>query len=97
MKIIGESKEGYIIEAHKDEIARLIGYYGEYALREKGKRVSVGDEININGMYWQLYNLKNNQPKLKEIVKTLRNLADLLEPVCPVIEAQIKDAAKPET
>lgn len=94
MKIIGESREGYIIEASKDEVANLIGYYSKYDDKFK---ISVGDKINISGMYQQLYNLKNNQPRLKEIVKTLRNLADLLEPVCPVIEAQIKEAAKPGT
>jgi hypothetical protein len=94
VKVIGESRDTYILEASKDEIANLIGYYSRY---DDKAHVSVGDKINISSMYKQLYNLKNNEPKLKEVVKTLRGLADLLEPVCPVIEAQIKDAAKPES
>jgi hypothetical protein len=94
MKVIGKTEDGYIIDASGDEVANLIGYYGTYSLRDSNRVIYVGDKINISGMYKQLYNLKNNEPKLKEVVKTLRGLADLLEPCCPVIEAQIKEEAK---
>ena len=70
-------------------MANLIGYYGKY---DSNFRVNVGDQINISGMYKQLYNLERNQPELKRIVDTLRGLADLLEPVCPVIEQAVKEA-----
>lgn len=41
-------------------------------------------------MFTQLYNLENKQPELKKVVDTLRGIADLLEPTCPVIENAIK-------
>lgn len=90
MEVIGKTEDGYIIEASKDEIAHLIGYSSKY---DNGARVNVGDEIQVNKMFNQLYELKQNAPELNKVVKTFRNLADLLEPVCPVIEKQIKEAA----
>ena len=92
MKIIGKTENGYIVEASKDDVANLVGYHGQYDT--KYKPLSVGDEILVSKMFRQLYELKNNQPELQKVVGTLRNLADLLEPVCPVIEAQIREAAK---
>jgi hypothetical protein len=92
MKVIGKSESGYILEASNEEVANLTGYYSTYD--KDYKRPNCGDNIQINSMYKQLYNLKNNEPKLKDTVKILRGLADSLEPVCPVIEAQIKGATK---
>jgi hypothetical protein len=92
VKIIGKSESGYILEASNDEVANLVGYYSIYD--KDYKRPNCGDNIQISSMYKQLYNLKNNEPKLKDTVKILRGLADSLEPVCPLIEAQIKDATK---
>lgn len=94
MKIIGTTVSGYLLEANKNEVANLIGYYNEYDQREKGKSLHIEDEIKIDAMYKQLYNLRTNQPELKKIVGTLRNLANLLEPVCPVIESAIKNSIK---
>jgi len=91
MKIIGETKDGYIIEASRDDVANLIGYYYGSAMKN---RLSTGDEIQINKMFRQLYNLEHNQPELRKVVDSLRGIADLLEPCCPMIEAQIRDATK---
>jgi hypothetical protein len=87
MKILGKTEDGYILEAHSDEVANLIGYYSKY---NENFKVQVGDEIRINEMYHQLYTLQHKQPELQTIVSTLKNLADLLEPVCPVIENVMK-------
>lgn len=89
MIVIGKTENGYILEASRGEVAHLIGYYSEY---DKESRVNVGDEIQVNKMFNQLYELKDNAPELNKVVKTLRNLADLLEPVCPVIEKAVKEA-----
>ena len=90
MKVIGKSQNGFILDASSQEVARLIGYYSSY---EKGATSSVGDEIQVDKMYEQLYKLEHNQPELRKVVDTLRGLADLLEPVCPVLEKQIEEAA----
>jgi hypothetical protein len=95
LKVIGKTGDGYILDASTNEIANLIGYYSDYDMRDNNKKLAVGDNIQISAMYKQLHNLKNNEPKLKDTVKMLRGLADSLEPVCPVIEAQIKGATIP--
>lgn len=48
MKVIGESEDGYIITATKDEIANLQGLYSHYS---DEFRVNVGDELNIKPFY----------------------------------------------
>jgi hypothetical protein len=92
VKVIGNTKDGYILEASENEVANLIGYSSHWS--DKFKRPSVGDDIQINKMYRQLYDLEHNQPELRKVIDTLRGLADMLEPVCPVIEKQIKEAVK---
>lgn len=94
MKVIGESEDSFIIEASKNEIANLIGYYSKYDSKFK---INAGDQINISDMFKQLYNLEHNKPELSKVVNTLRNLADSLEPVCPVIEKSVIEAVKVKT
>jgi hypothetical protein len=91
MKIIGTTENGYLIDATKSEIAHLSGYYSQFDDKIKDK-VKVGADINISKMFNQLYDLSSNQKRLKGTISTLRNLADLLEPVCPIIEDSIKNA-----
>jgi hypothetical protein len=90
MKIIGKSENGFILEASRDEVANLIGYY--FSCSDGCKMPSIGDELQVSKMYRQLYDLKNRQPELQKVVGTLRGLADMLEPVCPVIEKAAKEA-----
>ena len=45
MKIIGETKGGFILEASKDDVAAMEGLY----VHEK--RFEVGDLIDINGLF----------------------------------------------
>ena len=47
-------------------------------------------------MFTQLYTLEKKQQDLSQTVRTLRNLADLLEPVCPVIEKAFDNAIHEE-
>jgi hypothetical protein len=91
MKVLGKSSNTYILEATQIEIANLIGYYYH---GDCSGIIIPGAEIQISPMYKQLYNLKENQPELQKIVTTLRNLADSLEPVCPIIEAAIKKSTE---
>ncbi|UWG96811.1 hypothetical protein LPY66_18325 [Dehalobacter sp. DCM] len=91
MKIIGQSENSFILEASKDELANLIGYYSKYDQKAK---VNPGDEINISNMYRQLYTLERKQPELRKVIDTLRGIANMLEPVAPVIEGLVKESIK---
>lgn len=94
MKIIGTHESGYIIDVPKDEMANLVGYYSHYDEKFRGVELRAGDEVEISNMYRQLYTLSNKKQELTQTVKALRNMADLLEPVAPVIEKMFDDVLK---
>lgn len=95
MKIIATTEKGYIIEASKEDIANLTGYYSSYS---KGyTEPIIGDEIAIHKMFEQLYTLEKKKQDLSQTVRTLRNLADLLEPACPIIEKVFDNAIREES
>ena len=95
MKVIATTEDGFIIEASKNDIANLTGYYSTYD--KDFKKLKIGDEIAIHDMFVQLYTLEKKKQDLSQTVKTLRNLADLLEPACPVIEKVFETAINEET
>lgn len=85
MKIIGEGNGNLILEAKREEISNLCGYYFEFsdgAVKNKFK-ISVGMEIEVNKMFMQLYNFAQNQHNIKRTIDQLRYFADTLELVNP--------------
>ena len=90
MKIIGTTENGFIIDADTNEIAKLVGYHSKYT--DSFKKPKVGDEIKVDAMFNQLYTLANKKHDLSQTVKALRNIAELLEPVCPTIEKSLETA-----
>lgn len=76
MKVIGESKNGYIITATKDEIANLQGLYSYYS---DGFKVNVGDELNINPFY-----------DMAKKANSIRSRRDELESVANHIDAALR-------
>jgi len=88
MKIIGRTKNGFIIEAIDNEVYNLIGYYSKY---DNAPHLDVGDNINVNKMFSQLYNLKNTEKYLATVSKELRSIADYLVIVQPVTKANNKE------
>lgn len=94
MKIIATTENGYIIEASKEDVVNLTGYYSLYD--KDFKNLKIGDEIAIHEMFTQLYTLEKKKQDLSQTVRTLRNLADLLEPACPVIEKVFDNAIHEE-
>ncbi len=82
MKIIGTTQNGYLIDATREEIIRLVGYH--YDSKEPPPNISVGDEINVAAMFGQLYSLKRCEKDLRATAVKLREAADLLEAVPPI-------------
>ena len=90
MKIIGKTQKGYILDASEDEVANLIGYYGEYSLREQCGKLNIGDEIQISRMYEQLYKLHDNHKDIERAKECLTQCIENMEEVLPVIHVSIK-------
>ncbi|AXF52444.1 MAG: hypothetical protein [Caudoviricetes sp.] len=90
MKIIGFSKNGYIIDASKDEIANLMGYFSRYGVDhdpDKNIRMPLpGEDINVEGLYKKLRarelaedNLYKIKTALEELRKAYGNVESIIE------------------
>lgn len=103
MKIIGRTDKEFIITAHEDEIAKLIGYHYEsamparknpnYGCREK---LMIGDEIKVAEMFQHLSSLQSAGRDIAAVVAKLRTAADLLETL-PDPVTEVKVQPDPET
>lgn len=88
MKIIGTTKDGFILEASENEVANLIGYYSRYDMREKETAPpKPGDTIRIHEMYQRLYVLASRRGQIKTAQKMLLDAASELELVDPILAA----------
>jgi len=72
MKVIGRTKEGYIMEGSSHEIANLLGFSSTYDLN-----VAVGDEIHVSEMFRRLHSPSAQQGVLDAIARKLREAAGL--------------------
>lgn len=90
MKIIGHTENGYLIDASREEIANLIGYYGTYCDEYKNKRIGIGSEIQVHEMYNQLYQLAYKYDDISRAKENLTKCIELLDLVHPVIDVSVK-------
>ena len=88
MKIIGESKDDFIVNISKREVAQMLGYYSEYS--DKFSQPKVGDEIKIHAMYRQLIDLYSMSDKLEKIKEGLIEAVGMVELICPVVSQIVK-------
>jgi hypothetical protein len=80
MKIIGKTDGGLIITASRDEIAKLMGHRSAQG-NILGKKLKVGNEIKVAKMYNQLRDLRNQNTKISETIKSLSECQDTLQSV----------------
>lgn len=95
MKIIGKTNSGFILEAKASEMAHLIGFYSEF---KAAKYLEIGNEIEINHMYNQLYELSHMEKEIQQIADKLEKYATELRPLVPVkIDCPTKGNKKVES
>lgn len=93
MKIIGLTNTGYLLTATKAEVSNFIGYYWE---GDDGHPVlGAGHEIQVGKMYGRLRDLARAEEEMDKKAKELRRIADLLEPLCPLLP--VEDGENEET
>lgn len=85
MKIIGVTTNGFILESSRDEVANLLGFYSGYSEKAKVGELKSGAYIKVAEMYSQLYQLAGAKKKIVEAQKQLREVADRLDPLVPII------------
>ena len=93
MQIIGIADAGYngtfIVTMKEDELCRLMGF--GYTASDDYKRPSVGDEVNVHGMFALLRNIKSVGRDVGELQEKLRSAADGLEIPIPVLSMAAAD------
>ena len=90
MKIIGYTEKGYMLDATKEEIANLIGFYSTYSEEYRKSSIGIGSEINVSGMYKQLYRLAESYEDIERAKDNLKRCIELLDIVNPLIEVSTK-------
>ena len=76
MKIIGKTKDGYILEASRDDIAGIQGMYGHSAT------VEIGTVIDTEGLFRKYSNVNsafNEISKLRQTAEMITKAADWIE------------------
>lgn len=83
MKIIGDTGSGFILQASKDEVFNLIGYYSQYS--SNAPTLPVGCNICVSEMYKQLYRLTEAYKAMADISSKLyaadKPIADVVIPI----------------
>ena len=87
MKIIGETENGFILEASKDEVANLKGFYSDYNLSKNNKELEskIGGIIEIEPIY-NRYRAFESIIKSTDFSKALDRLKDTVAVLTPVQE-----------
>ena len=80
MKIIGQTKEGFILDASRQELANLIGFYSGFNIAQ----LKVGVKIEIHHMYEQLYSLSKMEKEVNIVSDKLQKYAEELRPLMPL-------------
>ena len=71
MKIIGKTKDGFILEATKDDVAGLAGLYYTYETQ-----FDVGDIIDIEGLHSKYVSVAIALKDISDLKKSAQRLID---------------------
>lgn len=95
MKIIGKTKDGYLVETTEREIANALGFSyeseKEFIAATDGARekydhrgsLKIGGEIQIGVSNRYLDSLRSKELSVRTAAKTLHDLADMMALGCP--------------
>lgn len=79
MKIIGETKDGYIVQMTRDEAAQSAGHYSSYSDDWRRLGVGVGTEIKFSAAISYHSQIRQRQDEAKKSAGILRALAEMID------------------
>lgn len=97
MRIIGKTTNGFILDAHADELDNLTGYYSAYHAPSGGynrEKFNLGDNIRIADMYQQLYRLSSLSSQVDQAKKTLTAAIELFSIVDPIVRHIVEEKSE---
>jgi hypothetical protein len=108
MKIVGHTKDGYLLEATADELAKAAGFERHYELLDKlglngigrsGARIDIGKIVNISKAFAALSRARNYQESLKYAARQARHVVEEIEELgafLALAEANAEEIGQPE-
>jgi hypothetical protein len=98
MNIIGETKDGYIVQMTKDEAAQAAGHYSSYSDDWRKLGVGIGTTIKFAAAISYHSQIRQHQDAAKKSAGILRALAEMIdgglpEVVIPAVTEQEESAA----
>jgi hypothetical protein len=91
VKIIGKTKDGFILEAHTDELSQLVGWSSTWMQSRNTKLgygnelFRIGEEIAVHAMYDSLTAMAGLEKKMADARAILNTVAGGLTMVDPII------------
>jgi len=91
VKIIGTTIGGFLCEVSSAEIYRITGneefrYRGRFADNINHRQVAIGTSIDVDIRWSKMIAMEQNRTEMERALKTIRAVADVLEPCLPNIE-----------
>lgn len=106
MKIIGQTRDGYIVEASEGELANAMGFGSRYAaefkeqtkpFRDRDDKMRVGAELNIARTNDTMGRIVAGQDTVAKAAESMRAIAGIMEmTLAHIIPAQATEAAPAE-
>jgi len=85
VKIIGKTKENFLLEATKNELANLVGYYSTYT--DGYKSLQIGDYIKVSEMFNKLSWIENNKKKVEMLKEEFIQISRELDTFNPIFRS----------
>lgn len=78
MKVIGETKYGFIVETEKGELRAISG--------EQRLEPRIGDSIKVHESWKRLRDLVNCRERFDELQRKLRSISDAIAPMVSLVD-----------
>ena len=79
MKVLGESRDSYIVEMSKDEMANLQGLHGKYSYRSDNCKIpECGDTVEIEKFYDMVHNVSSVIGDINQFRKKMASMLKYL-------------------
>jgi hypothetical protein len=85
MNIIGETKDGYIVQMTKDEAAQASGYHSSYSNDWRHLGVGIGTTIKFTAAIGYHSQIREYQDAAKKSAGILRALAEMIDGGLPEV------------
>lgn len=92
MNIIAKAKDGFILVATDDEVARILGFHSAYSMNKKPE---VGQSVDVSGLFDALIFERSRPSALSDTAKKLRAEADKIDKINATLHCALSTPKQP--